>query len=179
MADNGHKVAVLEKPFHNRVIGSGIEHIDDLLANPANWRLHPENQQQALAGVIDDIGFIRSITVNKTTGCVLDGHLRVALASRSGVKELPVEYVELSEDEEAIALLLLDPIAAMAAADKAKLDELMQKVNSGDPRVQEMITELSKKEMLSIPDEFPEYDESVENDVEYLECPECGHRWPK
>jgi hypothetical protein len=27
--------------------------------------------------------------------------------------------------------------------------------------------------------EFPEYDESVESSVEYLECPECHHRWPK
>lgn len=26
---------------------------------------------------------------------------------------------------------------------------------------------------------FPEYDESVEDEVEYLECPQCGHRWPK
>ena len=27
--------------------------------------------------------------------------------------------------------------------------------------------------------EFPEYDESVEDEVEWIECPECGHRWPK
>jgi ParB-like chromosome segregation protein Spo0J len=31
-----------------------------------------------------------------------------------------------------------------------------------------------------IPDvEFKEYDESVEKEVEYLECPECHHKWPK
>ena len=31
-----------------------------------------------------------------------------------------------------------------------------------------------------VPDvEFKEYDESVADDVEYIECPECGHRWPK
>ena len=27
--------------------------------------------------------------------------------------------------------------------------------------------------------EFPEYDESVADEVEYIECPECGHKWPK
>ena len=27
--------------------------------------------------------------------------------------------------------------------------------------------------------EFKEYDESVADEVEYLECPECHHRWPK
>jgi len=26
---------------------------------------------------------------------------------------------------------------------------------------------------------FPEYDESVADEVEYIECPKCGHRWPK
>jgi len=28
------------------------------------------------------------------------------------------------------------------------------------------------------PEDFPEYDESVGDDVEWIECPECGHRWP-
>ena len=27
--------------------------------------------------------------------------------------------------------------------------------------------------------EFKEYDESVADDVEYITCPECGHKWPK
>jgi hypothetical protein len=26
--------------------------------------------------------------------------------------------------------------------------------------------------------EFPEYDESAADAVEWIECPECGHRWP-
>jgi len=29
------------------------------------------------------------------------------------------------------------------------------------------------------PTEFAEYDESVAEDVEMIECPECGHRFPK
>jgi len=32
----------------------------------------------------------------------------------------------------------------------------------------------------NVPDaEFKEYDESVADDVEYITCPECGHKWPK
>jgi ParB-like chromosome segregation protein Spo0J len=27
--------------------------------------------------------------------------------------------------------------------------------------------------------EFEEYTEDVENEVEYITCPECGHKWPK
>jgi ParB-like chromosome segregation protein Spo0J len=139
------KIAKLNKPLNNRIIGHGEEAVDQLLANPLNYRLHPDNQQQALAGAIDDIGFIRSVTVNQRTGRVVDGHLRVTLAARSGVESLPVEYVDLSEAEEAQALLSLDPIAAMAASDKAKLEELMASVQSDDERVQAMMAEMGEK----------------------------------
>ena len=27
--------------------------------------------------------------------------------------------------------------------------------------------------------DFKEYDEDIENEVEYLTCPECGHKWAK
>ena len=146
--DLGKKIAKLNKPLVNRIVGHGEEAVDQLLANPLNFRLHPDNQQQALAGAIDDIGFIRSVTVNQRTGRVVDGHLRVTLAARSGVTTLPVEYVDLDEAEEAQALLSLDPIAAMAASDKAKLDELMRAVQSDDERVQAMIAEIAEREDL-------------------------------
>jgi len=142
------RIARLTKPLVNRIVGHGEEAVDQLLANPLNYRLHPDNQQHALAGSIDDIGFIRSVTVNRRTGRVVDGHLRVTLAARSGVATLPVEYVDLSEAEEAQALLSLDPIAAMAASDKQKLDELMRAVQSDDERVQAMLSEMAEREGL-------------------------------
>ena len=162
------KIAKLNKPLNNRIIGHGEEAVDQLLANPLNYRLHPDNQQQALAGAIDDIGFIRSVTVNQRTGRVVDGHLRVTLAARSGVESLPVEYVDLDEAEEAQALLSLDPIAAMAASDKAKLDELMRAVQSDDKRVQAMISEIAESEgmfdMLSLDELADKYGETNERD---------------
>ena len=31
-----------------------------------------------------------------------------------------------------------------------------------------------------VPDvEFKEYDESIEDEVEFIECPSCGHKFPK
>ena len=166
--DLGKKIAKLNKPLVNRIIGHGEEQVDQLLANPLNFRLHPDNQQQALAGAIDDIGFIRSVTVNQRTGRVVDGHLRVTLAARSGVEKLPVEYVDLDESEEAQALLSLDPIAAMAASDKAKLDELMRAVQSDDERVQAMISEIAEHEgmfdMLSLDELADKYGETNERD---------------
>lgn len=173
------KPAQLQNPFRNRIVGNGEERVEQMLANPLNFRLHPDNQQQALAGAIDDIGFIRSVTVNRRTGRVIDGHLRVTLAMRSGVESLPVEYVDLDEAEEAQALLSLDPIAAMAAADKAKLDELMRQVQSDDERVQAMLADLAAKEGIIPPDFQPVgIDEQGRLDEKKrVTCPECGHEF--
>ena len=172
-------IAKLNKPLVNRIIGHGEEAVDNLLANPLNFRLHPDNQQQALAGAIDDIGFIRSVTVNQRTGRVVDGHLRVTIAARSGVESLPVEYVDLDEAEEAQALLSLDPIAAMAASDKAKLDELMRAVQSDDERVQAMMAEIAANEGIIPPDFQPVgIDEQGRLDEKTkVTCPECGHEF--
>lgn len=42
------------------------------------------------------------------------------------------------------------------------------------------LSELLEKAGDNIPDvDFKEYDESVEDEVEYIECPNCNHRWPK
>jgi hypothetical protein len=30
-----------------------------------------------------------------------------------------------------------------------------------------------------LPEDWKEYDETAADDVEFLECPECGHKWPK
>lgn len=160
----GKKPASLSKPLRNRIIGHGAELVDQMLANPLNFRLHPDNQQQALAGAIDDIGFIRSVTVNQRTGRVVDGHLRVTIAARSGVESLPVEYVDLTEAEEAQALLSIDPIAAMAASDKAKLDELMRAVQSDDARVQEMMADLAEREGLEYGKADPQEDPGAQVD---------------
>jgi hypothetical protein len=147
-----NKPASLQKPFRNRIVGHGEEDVDQLLANPLNFRLHPDFQQEALAGAIDGIGFIRSLTVNKLSGMVVDGHLRVTLAARSNVKSLPVEYVELTPEEERQALLSLDPISAMAAVDREKLDALRLQVQSqtDDPRVQAMIADIIEREKLLV-----------------------------
>ena len=101
--------------WRNRITGSGEEAPDQLLANPANWRIHP-NQQDALAGALDAVGWVQQVLVNRRTGFVVDGHARVALAISRGEPSVPVLYVDLSPDEEALVLATLDPIGAMATA---------------------------------------------------------------
>ena len=99
-----------------------------LLANPKNWRLHPQEQQDALRGALDKVGWVQNIVINKRTGSVVDGHLRVWMAISAGEK-VPVLYVDLSEAEEALILATLDPVAGMAAVNSQKLDELLAEIN--------------------------------------------------
>ena len=40
--------------WRNRISGSGEEAPDQLLANPANWRIHPKAQQDALLPHVED-----------------------------------------------------------------------------------------------------------------------------
>lgn len=130
--------------WRNRIVGHGEEAPDRLLANPRNFRVHPKDQQDALAGVLAEVGVVDEVIVNQRTGFVVNGHLRVALALRSGQPTVPVEYVDLSEAEEATILATFDPISALATTDAAKLDELLREVGTGEAAVQSMLAELAK-----------------------------------
>lgn len=130
----------------NRIVGSGEEQLDQIMFNPRNWRIHPLSQQDALKGVLEEVGWVQQVIVNKRTGNLIDGHLRCQLAAREGAQTIPVVYVDVSEDEEALVLATLDPIGAMAATDKQKLDELFQDINSDNENVQKMIAEIAEKE---------------------------------
>lgn len=145
--------------WRNSIARYGEEAPEQLLAHPRNFRIHPKNQQQALEGALNDLGWLAPVVVNETTQHVIDGHLRIELAISRGEKSVPVAYVNLSEAEEVEALLTFDPIGAMAATDKANLDALLRDVATGEAAVQAMLSELAKDAGLDYgkePKEAPE-----------------------
>ncbi len=149
--------------WRSRIIGNDEVPPESLLAHPKNWRIHPEKQQKVLTGALNDLGWIQRVIVSKNSGFVIDGHLRVSLAISSGQQSIPVEYVDLSEEEEAEALAILDPIAGMAATDAAQLDALMGEIKDADAAVAEYLAELSEGLVTTLepegrtdPDEVPE-----------------------
>jgi DNA modification methylase len=145
--------------WRNRIAGSGEEAPDQLLANPANWRIHPKAQQDALAGALDAVGWVQQVLVNRRTGFVVDGHARVALALSRGEPTVPVLYVDLDADEEALVLATLDPIGAMAGRDDEKLRALLADVTVDDAGLLALLGDLRGEEPktgLTDPDEVPE-----------------------
>jgi hypothetical protein len=145
--------------WRSRITGSGTEAPDQLLANPSNWHTHGKAQREALREVLDTVGYVAQVIVNQRTGHLVDGHLRVEEALSHGQPSVPVLYVDLSEDEERLVLASLDPLAAMATTDEAKLRELLAEVSVDSEALAAMLAGLAPtepKDGLVDPDDVPE-----------------------
>lgn len=165
--------------WRNRIIGTGEESPENLLANPRNFRRHPKHQQEALRGVLTEVGWVQDVIVNRTTGHLIDGHLRVELALRDGDQTVPVKYVDLSPAEENLVLATFDPISALAFTDRATLDDLLREITTESPAVQEMLSEFAAREGIIPPDFSPVgLDEQGKMDERTQHtCPNCGHQF--
>lgn len=156
----GRTAAVEATPWKSRIVGEGAEDPRTLSANPKNWRLHPKGQQQAMASMLDRVGWVDQVLVNQRTGNLIDGHLRVELAIARGEPSVPVVFVDLSDDEEALVLASLDPLAGMAVTDTTKLAEILAEVSVDQADLEAYLAVLlaGKGAMsgLTDPDEIPE-----------------------
>ena len=155
-ATKARTVRPIQGPWRSRIVGSGAEEPGQLLANPANWRTHPAAQRAALRGSLDTVGWVQQVLVNTTTGHVVDGHARIEEAISRGEASVPVLYVELSAEEEALVLASLDPIGAMAERDHGRLTALLADVTVDDAGLRALLTELGgRRAGLIDPDELP------------------------
>jgi len=149
-----------------------------LTANPKNWRIHGAAQREALRGSIHELGYGDPVELMDGTDLILDGHLRVDLAIQEGQETITVVDMALYTDAEADQYLLTkDPIAAMATADKERLDTLMRGVSTGEAGLQAMLADMAEREGITLPtapDEFASYDENVATEHR---CPACGYEW--
>ena len=138
--------------WRNRIVSHGSEPPENLLANPQNWRVHPAFQQQAVAAALDEVGWIQQVVVNRVTGHVIDGHLRVALAISRSEPDVPVTYVELSPDEEKLALATFDPLGALAVADDQALQDLLRDVRPqvANDTLTRLLADLARGDLLPV-----------------------------
>ena len=67
----------METKWQSRIVGQGETDPRSIQFNKFNWRQHPQTQQRAMKGVLDEIGWVQQIIVNRRTGHLVDGHLRV------------------------------------------------------------------------------------------------------
>ena len=163
--------------YRNRVLGFGQVQAGQLCANPANWRIHPHYQQQALAASLDEVGWVSPVIVNANSGNVVDGHLRVLVAlERAEEQELPVAYVDLTDDEERLMLATLDPMSAMAVTDKAKLAGLLNSINVEHETLHDLLEATAKRNRLKLNQVTGAVAEpSAQPRPCLCVCPQCGN----
>lgn len=123
-------VEVVKSGIRSRIVGHEMIPVAELTANPANWRVHPKGQVAVVGDSLHTLGWLRGILFNRVTGNMIDGHLRVEIAEREGEQAVPADIVELTPEEEDVALALLDPSGAMATANQEKLNVLLDKAKA-------------------------------------------------
>jgi hypothetical protein len=128
-----------------RIIESGIEDPAQLLANPRNHRIHSALQQQGMQGVLESIGWIDRIKVNQRTGFVLNGHMRVAVAISNHQKSVPVDYLDLNEEEELLALTFYDELERMAGVDRKMLQQNIEDSQTRNNKVLGLLEEIKRR----------------------------------
>jgi ParB-like chromosome segregation protein Spo0J len=110
-----------------------------LQPHPKNWRTHPTAQQDALRGVLAEIGYAGALLARELADGTLeliDGHLR---AETTPEMEVPVLVLDLDEDEAAKLLAVHDPLAGMAEANEEVLAELLGQVETENDAVQALL----------------------------------------
>lgn len=145
--------------FQSRIVGEGYEQPDQLLANPMNWRKHPKAQQDALEGMLRTVGWVQRVIVNRRTGHIVDGHLRVEVALRRDEPQVPVLYVDLTADEERVVLAAIDPIGGLAETDQDMLDELLTGLETGDKDLDDFLDTLRSPDADDIEEGLTDDDE--------------------
>jgi ParB-like chromosome segregation protein Spo0J len=151
----------------------------ELQPNPKNWRTHPTAQQDALRGVLAEVGIAGAVLARETAEgglMLIDGHLRTDVMHD---QEIPVLVLDVDEAEADKLLATIDPLAAMAEADAGKLDELLREIDTGSEALQEMLAKLAEEEGIAPPDFDPAgiEDQSRLDEKAKITCPECGHEF--
>lgn len=157
---NDHK-----SPWANRIVGEGMVSPGELIANPLNWRKHPKHQKAAVNDLLKTVGWVDRVIVNRRTGLLIDGHLRVELAAKQKDALVPVSYIDVDEKEERLLIAVLDAITGLATADAAALGELLAQVETDSGALQKLLNDLAEdadlvREFASDKDAAPQVDQA-------------------
>lgn len=113
-----------------------------LRPNPKNWRSHPKQQQDALRGVLSEVGIANAVIARELEDgslMLIDGHLRAETIESEMV---PVLVLDVNEAEADKLLATLDPLAELAKMEEEKLAALLQSVSTDNEALAEMFSSM-------------------------------------
>ena len=116
-----------------------------LRPHPKNWRTHPSAQQDALRGVLAEVGYADALLARELpdgTLMLIDGHLRAETTPDSVV---PVLVLDVDEAEADKILLTHDPLAGMATVSEEHLHSLLADVQTESAAVRGLFETLANE----------------------------------
>jgi ParB-like chromosome segregation protein Spo0J len=141
-----------------------------------NWRTHPQTQQDALRGILAELGYADALLARELpdgTLELIDGHLRAEITPDV---EVPVLILDLDDQEAAKLLALHDPLAALAAADRDALAELLTQIETDNDALRRVLDEMLEEPELppdaQSPDGPPPEVDVPETFQVVVECPD-------
>jgi hypothetical protein len=152
--------------------------IEGLKIDPDNARLHPERNLEAIKASLAQYGQRKPIVVRAQTMTVVAGNGTLEAAKALGWTRIAASVQPMTEVEAAGYGLADNRTAELARWDfevVARLDKLLRESGESDP-VGWSVEELSALRLGDVPNSSHDYQLSKE---EVLECPECGHIFPK
>ncbi len=138
---------------------------DRLRPHPNNWRVHPQGQQDALRGLLAEVGYADALLARELpdgTLQLIDGHLR---AETTPEVEVPVLILDLDDREAAKLLALHDPLAGLAEADNDVLAELLDRVETESEAVRNLLDQMFAEPELPLDDQAEDPGPRPEVDV--------------
>lgn len=116
-----------------------------LVPNPKNWRVHPENQKNALRGVLAEVGYADALLARELPDgslMLLDGHLR---AETTPEQEVPVLVLDVTEEEADKLLVVIDPLSSMAQQDSTQLNSLLERMETQNESMRNLLDSILEK----------------------------------
>lgn len=120
---------LVEEPKVN-CLGKMVD-IEKVKPNPENPKIHPQDQLEAMAGILRTNGWRQAIIVSVRSGMVVKGHGRLQTALFMKLKKVPVEFQDYVDEQSEYADMVADNrIGELGYVDALRLGTVLKKISA-------------------------------------------------
>ena len=146
--------------------------LSELHEDPANARLHPDENLADIRASLKEFGQVEPIVVQKSTGKVVGGNGRLKVMRQLGWEECDVAYVDMSDMKATALGIALNRAGERAEWDTKVLAQLMEGLEGLNDELEKSLQELEKECKI---DEEPAGDADAEPQVD--KAAELQKKW--
>jgi hypothetical protein len=166
----------------NRIVERVWLTLEELRANPGNWRVHPKAQQRAVTGLLKEVGIVAPLMAYRSARAdgalvLIDGHMRLELGG-----SWPVDILDVTDTEADTILAFYDVTTGLAEVDVESLEQLLGIIDADDEALRELAGNVAADTGIGGDDDDEEEDKPVDKAEEKQDaaqgelCADCGRR---